>query len=91
MAVSALYTGAAPSARHDGVEPRERALYPRKFWVAWERGAETTGDPVAYDWDFWAERRQRRSKSSSAAIASAPCGRRRRCRWSPGAVQADRV
>lgn len=30
------------------------ALDPRKFWVAWERGAETTGDPFAADWDFWA-------------------------------------
>jgi hypothetical protein len=30
------------------------ALHPRKFWVAWERGAETTGDPFAADWDFWA-------------------------------------
>lgn len=29
------------------------ALHPRKFWVAWERGAETTGDPFAVDWDFW--------------------------------------
>src|SRR5215510_5652187 len=46
------------------------ALHPRKFWVAWERGAETTGDPVAPDWDFQG-RRQRRSKSSSAVITSA--------------------
>jgi hypothetical protein len=30
------------------------ALHPRKFWVAWERGAETVGDPFAADWDFWA-------------------------------------
>ena len=30
------------------------ALHPRKFWVAWERGAETTGDPFSADWDFWA-------------------------------------
>jgi hypothetical protein len=30
------------------------ALHPRKFWVAWERGAETIGDPFAADWDFWA-------------------------------------
>jgi hypothetical protein len=29
------------------------ALDPRKFWVAWERGAEATGDPFAADWDFW--------------------------------------
>jgi hypothetical protein len=31
------------------------ALHPRKFWVAWERGAETTGDPFASDWNFWAD------------------------------------
>ena len=31
------------------------ALHPRKFWVAWEWGAEATGDPVASDWDFWTE------------------------------------
>jgi len=31
------------------------ALHPRKFWVAWEWGAETTRDPVASDWDFWTE------------------------------------
>jgi hypothetical protein len=30
------------------------AFHPRKFWVAWERGAETTGDPFGADWDFWA-------------------------------------
>ena len=29
------------------------ALHPQKFWVAWERGAETTGDPFAADWNFW--------------------------------------
>lgn len=29
------------------------ALHPRKFWVAWERGAETTDDPFAAGWDFW--------------------------------------
>src|SRR5215813_15084024 len=46
------------------------ALHPRKFWVAWERGTETTGDPVAPDWDFRG-RRQRRSKRSSAVITSA--------------------
>jgi hypothetical protein len=31
------------------------ALDPRKFWVAWERGAGTAGDPFAADWDFWAQ------------------------------------
>lgn len=30
------------------------AFHPRKFWVAWERGAGTTGDLFAADWDFWA-------------------------------------
>ena len=30
------------------------ALHPGKFWVAWERGAETMGDPFGADWDFWA-------------------------------------
>ena len=30
------------------------ALHPRKFWVAWERGAATIGDPFAAGWDFWA-------------------------------------
>jgi hypothetical protein len=30
------------------------ALHPRKFWVAWERGAETIGDLFAADRDFWA-------------------------------------
>ena len=30
------------------------AFHPRKFWVAWERGAGTTGDPFGADWDFWA-------------------------------------
>ena len=27
---------------------------PRHFWTAWERGAATTVDVVAADWDFWA-------------------------------------
>ncbi|HJZ34710.1 MAG TPA: hypothetical protein VJ204_00445 [Solirubrobacterales bacterium] len=27
---------------------------PRHFWTAWERGAATTTDVVADDWDFWA-------------------------------------
>jgi hypothetical protein len=27
---------------------------PRHFWTAWERGAATTVDIVAADWDFWA-------------------------------------
>lgn len=26
---------------------------PRHFWTAWERGAATTVDVVAADWDFW--------------------------------------
>jgi hypothetical protein len=26
---------------------------PRHFWTAWERGATTTVDVVAADWDFW--------------------------------------
>ncbi|HEY5333558.1 MAG TPA: hypothetical protein VIJ21_08430, partial [Solirubrobacterales bacterium] len=26
---------------------------PRHFWTAWERGAATTVDVVAPDWDFW--------------------------------------
>jgi len=30
------------------------ALHPGKFWVAWERGAETMGDPFGAGWDFWA-------------------------------------
>ena len=29
------------------------AFPPQKFWMAWERGAETTGDPFAADWNFW--------------------------------------
>jgi hypothetical protein len=29
------------------------ALHPGKFWVAWERGAETMGDPFGAGWDFW--------------------------------------
>lgn len=30
------------------------AFEPRKFWTAWDRGAATTTDVVAADWDFWA-------------------------------------
>jgi hypothetical protein len=30
------------------------ALDPRKFWVAWSRGDQLTGDTLARDWDFWA-------------------------------------
>jgi hypothetical protein len=30
------------------------AFEPRRFWTAWERGAATTVDVVADDWDFWA-------------------------------------
>jgi hypothetical protein len=30
------------------------AFEPRHFWTAWERGAGTTVDVVAADWDFWA-------------------------------------
>jgi hypothetical protein len=30
------------------------ALEPRKFWVAWSRGDQLTGDTLARDWDFWA-------------------------------------
>jgi hypothetical protein len=30
------------------------AFEPRRFWTAWERGAATTVDVVAPDWDFWA-------------------------------------
>ena len=26
---------------------------PRRFWTAWDRGAQTTVDVVAPDWDFW--------------------------------------
>jgi hypothetical protein len=29
------------------------AFEPRHFWTAWERGAATTVDVVAPDWDFW--------------------------------------
>ncbi len=29
------------------------ALDPEKFWVAWERGGETTQDLFAHDWDYW--------------------------------------
>jgi hypothetical protein len=29
------------------------AFQPRHFWTAWERGAATTTDVVAADWDFW--------------------------------------
>lgn len=29
-------------------------LEPRKFWVAWDRGAATTTNMFATDWDFWA-------------------------------------
>ncbi len=29
------------------------AFEPRRFWTAWERGAATTVDVVAPDWDFW--------------------------------------
>lgn len=32
----------------------EGAFEPRHFWTAWERGAATTIDVVAADWDFWA-------------------------------------
>jgi hypothetical protein len=30
------------------------SLDPRKFWVAWTRGDQLTGDTLAADWDFWA-------------------------------------
>ncbi|HVY97656.1 MAG TPA: hypothetical protein VHA54_11915 [Solirubrobacterales bacterium] len=30
------------------------AFEPRRFWTAWERGAATSVDVVAPDWDFWA-------------------------------------
>ncbi|HYG95680.1 MAG TPA: hypothetical protein VD741_01105 [Solirubrobacterales bacterium] len=30
------------------------AFEPRHFWTAWQRGAATTVDVVAADWDFWA-------------------------------------
>lgn len=30
------------------------AFEPRHFWTAWERGAATTVDVVAPEWDFWA-------------------------------------
>lgn len=30
------------------------AFEPRHFWTAWQRGAATTVDVVAPDWDFWA-------------------------------------
>jgi hypothetical protein len=29
-------------------------LDPRKFWVAWTRGDQLTGDTLSHDWDFWA-------------------------------------
>lgn len=29
------------------------AFEPRHFWTAWQRGAATTVDVVAPDWDFW--------------------------------------
>jgi hypothetical protein len=29
------------------------AFEPRHFWTAWQRGAATTVDVVAADWDFW--------------------------------------
>jgi hypothetical protein len=31
------------------------SLDPRKFWVAWARGDELAGDPLAPEWDFWAQ------------------------------------
>lgn len=31
----------------------EGAYEPRRFWTAWDRGAATTVDVVAPDWDFW--------------------------------------
>jgi hypothetical protein len=30
------------------------ALDPRKFWIAWSRGDQVTGDTLSHDWDFWA-------------------------------------
>lgn len=30
------------------------AFEPRHFWTAWQRGAATTVDVVAAEWDFWA-------------------------------------
>jgi hypothetical protein len=30
------------------------SLDPRKFWVAWDRGDQLTGDTLAREWDFWA-------------------------------------
>lgn len=31
----------------------EGGYEPRRFWTAWDRGAATTVDVVASDWDFW--------------------------------------
>jgi hypothetical protein len=31
------------------------ALDPRKFWVAWSRGDQLSGDTLAGDWDFWGQ------------------------------------
>ena len=59
MAVSALYTGSAPSAWHDGVEPLGELVDGRaasaEILGRLGVGAETTRDPVASDWDFWTE------------------------------------
>src|SRR5262245_41201342 len=66
MAVSALYTGSALSARHDGVKPLGELVNgraaPAEVLGRLERGAETTGDLVASDWTS-GRRRQRRSKN----------------------------
>jgi hypothetical protein len=29
------------------------ALDPRKFWVAWSRGDQVSGDTLSHGWDFW--------------------------------------
>jgi hypothetical protein len=38
---------------NDLAQSAQGAFEPRHFWTAWERGAATTVDIVAADWDFW--------------------------------------
>lgn len=39
---------------NEAIRPRQGWLDSEKFWVAWDRGSETTTDIFASDWDFWA-------------------------------------
>jgi hypothetical protein len=48
-----LYSWHAGIKLSDLAHSAHGAFEPHRFWTAWERGAATTVDVVAADWDFW--------------------------------------